>query len=168
MITEADHAHFELFGFAVLRNFLDGAALSAEFDRTMRRAFPTIRPDHCGSTGNRFRYVPMMCARTPVSLHVVGQLAGVATELLGAPVLPGRAKGTEYHGETGWHRDSDLVVASAGFAAYLEPLAASSGALRLLPGSHHADYGAPSPRRRRSAIAATVRRTWPSRQRPAT
>ena len=38
----------------------------------------------------------MMVASTPVSLSLAQRLGAVAEELLGAPVVPGRAKGTEY------------------------------------------------------------------------
>ncbi len=51
-------------------------------------------------------------------------------------MLPIRAKGTKILGDTAWHRDSELDVASIGFVGYLEPVDATSGALRVLPGSH--------------------------------
>src|SRR5262249_20303749 len=54
------------------------------------------------------------------------------------PVLPGRAKGTWYQADTGWHRDSAHDIASVGVVAYLEPLDAATGALRVWPGSHAA------------------------------
>ena len=81
-------AHLETFGFAVLRGLLDPAALSAEFDASMRDGFTD--PDHmnAGAAGNKFRYVPTMCERTPVSLALVTRLSSVAAELLGASVLP--------------------------------------------------------------------------------
>jgi hypothetical protein len=78
----------------------------------------------------------MMCERTPVSLSLLDELAPVAADLLGRPVLPLRAKGTRIVGDTAWHRDSELDVPSIGFAGYLEPVDATSGALRVLPGSH--------------------------------
>jgi hypothetical protein len=51
-------------------------------------------------------------------------------------VLPLRAKGTRYGGSSGWHSDSELDVPSIGFVAYLEPVEAHNGALRVQPGSH--------------------------------
>src|SRR4030095_10478192 len=47
---------------------------------------------------------------------------------------------TLYTGGTPWHRDSDSPIASVGILAYLEPLGAEDGALRVLPGSHHQDF----------------------------
>jgi Phytanoyl-CoA dioxygenase (PhyH) len=67
---------------------------------------------------------------SPVSAHAF------AAELLGREVLPGRVKGTRYFGDTGWHRDSKDALPTMGFLAYLEPMTAQSGAIRLLPGSH--------------------------------
>jgi hypothetical protein len=78
----------------------------------------------------------MMCERTPVSRSLLYAFADPATQLLGRPVLPMRAKGSRYFGDTTWHSDSTRGVSSIGFLAYLEPLAASSGALRVRPGSH--------------------------------
>lgn len=81
----------------------------------------------------------MMCESTPVSLTMLDEFAELATELLGSPVLPGRAKGTEYFGATGWHRDSQGLPLSLGDVCYLEPLVSGSGALEIIPGSHRDD-----------------------------
>ena len=130
-------------GYVVLRDAIGAVELAEEFDRTMDDAFD--HPDHMnvGAAGNMFRYVPMMCERTPVSLGNVVALAAVASQLLGCMVLPGRAKATTYVGSTQPHRDSDLALRSIGMAAYLEPLDAASGALVVHPGSHR-NGGSPS------------------------
>jgi hypothetical protein len=126
-------------GFLVLRGAIDPAPISEEVEHALRDAyaahdaFETLAQ---GSGTVTFRYVPMMCERTPVSLGLVDALAVVAAELLGRPVVPGRAKGTRYVGDTGWHRDSAHDIASVGVVAYLEPLRAETGALRVVPGSH--------------------------------
>jgi hypothetical protein len=132
--------HFDAFGFAVLQRFADVEALSAELDACMRDAFPDPSHMNAGAAGNQFRYVPTMCERTPHSLALVRQLAPVAAAILQAPVLPSRAKATTYRGSTKWHRDSDSSLKSVGFLFYLEPVEAESGGLRVLPGSHFADY----------------------------
>jgi hypothetical protein len=141
-MNTAHRDHLDTFGFVVLRGFVEPRALSAEFDASMRAAFADPGHLKAGAAGNEFRYVPTMCERTPVSLSLLRRLAPVASELLGAPVLPSRAKATTYRGSTGWHRDTALPVRSVGFALYLEPLGAADGALRVLPGSHRAEYGA--------------------------
>jgi hypothetical protein len=129
-------AEFRARGFAVMRAAFDPGPLSDEVDRTLADALRASATDNTGGGRIEFRYVPMMCERTPVSLSLIDALAGPAAGLLGRPVLPVRAKGTRYFGGSGAHRDSELDVASVVFLAYLEPLTASSGALRVQPGSH--------------------------------
>ena len=63
----------------------------------------------------------MMCEETPVSVSHLGGFARVASTLLGAPVIPTRAKGVLYDGGTAWHRDSDHPVTSIGVAAFPSP-----------------------------------------------
>ena len=126
-------------GFVVLRSAFDPVPLSREVDRAFAEGFRPGHEVHVISQGSgrvSFRYLPMMCDRTPVSLDLLDRFASVATELLGRQVIPGRAKGTRYYGDTGWHRDSDRALPSLGFLAYLEPLKSGTGALRVLPGSH--------------------------------
>ena len=132
-------AEFRERGFLVLRRLIDPTPLSEELDRAFAEGFRVSDGIHVLSQGTgevSFRYLPMMCERTPVSLVLLDRLAVLAAELLGREVLPGRAKGTRYFGDTGWHRDSEDALATMGFLAYLEPLTAQSGALRVLPGSH--------------------------------
>ncbi|MEO7329917.1 MAG: phytanoyl-CoA dioxygenase family protein [Minicystis sp.] len=130
-----DALYFQTFGFVVLRRAFDPRPLSAEIDRVIREGLASSTGD-LGSGEIRFRYVPMMNAETPVSLALLDRFEGVATALLGGPVIPTRAKGVSYRGDTPWHADSVSPFASLGFAAYLEPLDVATGALRVLPGSH--------------------------------
>lgn len=133
--------HLHSFGFVVLRGLFDPGPLQLELDRSLQAGFA----DHhrnSGAAGNQFRYLPMMCEQTPVSLALAVRLAAIAADLLGCAALPGRAKGTEYHGSTAWHRDGDGSLRTLGVACYLEPLTAGTGALQVLPGSHHPDYAA--------------------------
>lgn len=135
-----DVAYFRTFGFVVLRRFFDPDPLAAEIDRALHLGVvPSSDPSAGGPI--RFRYVPMMTAETPASLSLLDRLEPVAAALLGGPVLPTRAKGVRYSGDTPWHVDSTSPAASVGFAAYLEPLGAADGALRVLPGSHRAQLG---------------------------
>lgn len=144
----SDASHFRQFGFVVLRSAVDPGPLSEEIDRALLDGFgPTdavrvfshdqvLPPEDPRSGTVAFRYLPMMCERTPVSLGLLDRFAGVAAELLERAVLPGRAKGTRYYGDSGWHRDSERDLSSVAFVAYLEPLTARTGALRVLTGSH--------------------------------
>jgi hypothetical protein len=135
-VDDADITHFATFGFVVLRAAFDARPLSDEVDEALRDGSRSS----FASTVARGRYVPMMTERTPVSLSLLDRCAELAAALLGAPVLPVRAKCVQYAGSTAWHADSERSLASIGFAAYLEPLGADDGALRVLPGSHCSDF----------------------------
>ncbi|PYT04207.1 MAG: hypothetical protein DMF60_15990 [Acidobacteria bacterium] len=135
-----DVSFFRTFGFFVLRHFFDPGPLAAEHDRALQEEFA----DSSGAShyeGVHFQYVPMMTSRTPHSLSLLDRTAVVAAVVLGATVLPTRAKGVRCLGSTPWHVDSAFAIASIGCAAYLEPLNAETGALRVLPGSHRPALG---------------------------
>ena len=134
-------------GFVVLRREIDPRPLAKEIDLVSVDAFPGDRGPRSLRQGGgtvTFRYVPMMCERTPVSLAMIDRFSVVAAELLGRRTLPGRAKATWYHGDTGWHRESEHGLASLACVCYLEALSAANGALRVVPGSH-ADTSLPLP-----------------------
>jgi hypothetical protein len=139
-ISFDDSNHLRTFGYLVLRQFFDPGTLSVEMDRVLKDAFSSSaavsRYD-----GIHFEYVPMMTANTPESLSLLDRTTVVAEQLLGGPVLPTRAKAIRYFGSTPWHVDSVQPVESIGFMAYLEPLGAKNGALRVLPGSHLPERG---------------------------
>jgi len=137
LVPESANA-LETFGFVVLRQFFDPGPLAAEIDKVMANGILRDVPER-GDI--RFQYVPMMTAQTPVSLSLLDRAETVAAVVFGGPVLPTRAKGTRYYGETPWHTDSDLPLRSVGFLAYLDPVGADSGALRVIPGSHHEQFG---------------------------
>jgi hypothetical protein len=140
-VTASEKAFFQTFGFVVMRQVFDAAALSHEFDRTMDEAFPCTVQANVGGDALRFRYVPLMGADTPLSLDLLQALAHPASQLLGSSVLPVRAKGVHYAGATNWHCDSTRDVSSIGLAAYLEPLGQDDGALQVIPGSHRSEFG---------------------------
>ncbi|MDQ1461915.1 MAG: hypothetical protein QOI08_3399 [Actinomycetota bacterium] len=136
VLDDETRSDFRARGFVVLRAVFDPGPLSEEVDRALADGLRASATDNNGSGGIEFRYVPMMCERTPVSMSLIDALAGTAAGLLSRAVLPMRAKGTHYFGGSEAHRDSEIDVASVGFLAYLEPLTAGSGALRVRPGSH--------------------------------
>lgn len=140
MTENLDVNYLRTFGFLVLRRFFDPNPLSAEMDRVLKDAFSSTTPPS-RYDGIHFEYVPMMTADTPESLSLLDRTAVVAEQLLRGPVIPTRAKAIRYFGSTAWHVDSVQPVASIGFMAYLEPLHAENGALRVLPGSHLPDRG---------------------------
>src|SRR5688572_16619873 len=129
-------ARFHRDGYVVLRRAFDPGELSAEVDDALEHGLRADAEAKQGGGGVEFRVVVMMCERTPVSLALLDVFAVAAAKLLGRPVLPGRAKGTRYFGSSDLHADSDAAIPSLSFVAYLEPLDATSGALRVIPRSH--------------------------------
>jgi hypothetical protein len=129
----------------VLPAAFDPSELSAEVDDALEhglRADGDVKP---GAGGVEFRSVVMMCELTPVSLALLDSCSALAARLLGRRVLPGRAKGTRYFGSSELHSDSDSPIPSLGFVTYLEPVDASSGALRIVPRSHRDARAVPVP-----------------------
>ena len=140
MITTEHVEHFKTFGFVILRRQLlpeTVERLSEEMNRAFRDALGARfdeRPDVGGISGH---YLPAMSTTlTPVSLELVEHLHPVARRLLGAEALPSPAQAILFFGEAPWHDDTGFDYPSVKFAAYLEPLDATNGALRFLPGSH--------------------------------
>jgi hypothetical protein len=138
-IDVRDAGYFQTFGFLVVRDFFDPRVISAEIDQIMRNgrrsSFDVSRAEEI-----HFQYVPMMTAETPGSLWLLDRAEIVAATLLGGHVLPTRAKGTRYWGNTPWHADSDLPITSVAIVAYFESLRENSGALCVLPGSHLPEF----------------------------
>ncbi len=139
MLTTEHVEHYRTFGFVVLRQQLDEAAvaaLSEEVDRALRDAFGgrlDERPETGGIAGH---YLPVMgAARTPASLRLVERFHPIARRLLGTEALPAPAEAILLFDQAAWHDDTGFDVAAVKFAAYLEPLEAGIGALRVLPGS---------------------------------
>jgi hypothetical protein len=137
--TPSTRCTTQTFGFLVLRHFFDPRLIAAEIDQVMRNG-PQASFEVTRGKEIHFQYVPMMTAETPGSLWLLDRTETVASTLFGGPVLPTRAKGTRYWGDTSWHTDSDLPIPSLGVVTYSACLREKSGALRLLPGSH-CSYG---------------------------
>jgi len=146
MLTTAQVDHFASFGFAVLRGFLTdrAAALRAEADGAIHDAYAAAYDDRVidGISGH---YLPMAARLTPVSASLVcddPRFIDAAEQLLDGPVIPECPEGVLYFAEAGWHADDGIGVRGVKFAAYFEPLTADTGALRLVPGSHHPEMHA--------------------------
>jgi hypothetical protein len=136
-MSAGEVGQFRSQGFVVLRGAFDPAPLTAEVGGALADGFAERGPVNVSAEATiAFRYLPMMSERTPRSLDLLDAFAVPAERLLGAAVLPVRAKAVEYHGASSWHRDTELGVATVGFVCYLEPLTAAGGALRVVPGSH--------------------------------
>ena len=159
MLTTGQVDHFRTFGFTVLRGYLADRvrALRAEADAAIRDAYAATYDERVfdGISGH---YLPMASRLTPVSASLVcddPRLIGAAEQLLGGPVIPECPEGVLYFSEAGWHTDDGIGVRGVKFTAYLDELTAGTGALRLVPGSHHPEQNA--------RLAAYSRRRGPAR-----
>jgi hypothetical protein len=159
MLTTGQVDHFRTFGFVVLRGYLADriGTLRAEADAAIRDAYAATYDERVfdGISGH---YLPMASRLTPVSTSLVcddPRLIDSAEQLLGGPVIPECPEGVLYFSEAGWHTDDGIGVRGVKFAAYFEELTAGTGALRLVPGSHHPEQNA--------RLAAYSRRRGPAR-----
>ena len=146
MLTADQVDHFRTFGFVVLRGYLADrtGALRAEADAAIRDAYAATYHERVidGISGH---YLPMASRVTPVSASLVcddPRFTDAAEQLLGGPVIPECPEGVLYFAEAGWHTDDGIGVRGVKFAAYFEQLTAGTGALRLVPGSHHPEQNA--------------------------
>ena len=108
-----DVLYFQTFGFVVLHHFFDPRLIASEIDRVMHEGLRNSF-EASGSDEIKFQYVPMMTAETPGSLSLLDRTEAVAATLLGGSVIPTRAKGVRYWGNTPWHADSDLPMSRPG------------------------------------------------------
>src|SRR6266699_873017 len=141
VLTTAQAEHYRTFGFVVLRGFLADrvAALRAETGAAIHDAYAATYDERVidGISGH---YLPMAARLTPVSTSLVcddPRFIDAAQQLLGGPVIPECPEGVLYFAEASWHDDDGIGVRGVKFAAYFDKLTAASGALRLVPGSHH-------------------------------
>ena len=146
MLTTDQVDHFRTFGFAVLRGYLASriGVLHAEADAALRDACAATYHERVidGISGH---YLPMASRLTPVSASLVcddPRFIDAAEHLLGGPAIPECPEGVLYFAGAGWHTDDGIGVRGVKFAAYFDELAAGTGALRLVPGSHHPEQNA--------------------------
>ena len=139
--TEIDR--FRAFGYLVLPGFLDDDTvdeLRTEIDKTMRAVHGDRYDDRPPMSGMAAHYCCLLGPWAPRTVELVDsrRLVGLAERLVGGPVLPSPCdtQGILYFDHAGWHNDTGIAVRGVKLVAYLEPLDADTGALRVLPGSH--------------------------------
>ena len=136
-LTQQQLDFFDAFGFLVFRQLLEPAEMKRyleEFEVGLDSWHNAGRHD-----GENRHWAPFLDERTPFITSLIDdpRFAGVAEQLLREPVLGVECDGNYYVGDTRWHPDtSSLDWEGVKFAIYGEPLDGSSGALRVVPGSH--------------------------------
>ena len=146
----------------MLRGYLADrvAVLRAEAGAAIRDAYSATYDEQVidGISGH---YLPIASRLTSASASLVcddPRFAGAAEQLLGSPVIPECPEGALYFSEAGWHTDNGIGVRGVKFAAYFDKLTAGTGALRLMPGSHHPEQNGrlAAYRRRREPAMPTL------------
>ncbi len=141
MLTDQQIRHYKTFGFLVLRDLFtpeEIETLRNEYESELNLVY-SDKP----FTGKERYWTYMMNPRTPfyASLLEDPRFCNVAEQLYGDDVIGIGTDANRYVGDTRWHPDhhADPHEDSFGvkFAFYLDPVAANSGALRLIPGSHN-------------------------------
>ena len=147
-LTPHQLAHIDLFGYLVFPGLVSDRIdrIVEEFERTFA--------DHDGRYGAAHDGTARSCILPFIdqteylaSLIDDPRVDGIFTSLLGADYNYLGSDGNFYVGSTNWHSDTDWSGKSRGkpprtfykMALYLDPVTATSGALRVIPGSHR--YG---------------------------
>jgi hypothetical protein len=139
----AADAFFAAFGYVILRSALTPVevdSLRREADGAIRDATGPWYRRRTPGGGIEGHYVPATCEHTPLSLDLARRYAATVEQVTDVAMLFGFAHHTLLFDTAGWHTDTGHDVTSVKVAAYLEPLDAKTGALRVLPCSHTASY----------------------------
>lgn len=131
---------FDTFGFAVVRGALpDAALLRQEITRAFISNYGPRFSERPCSGGIEGHYLLFDPSTTPLAHNLIAsdRTKGLAEALLGGEVEAQQVEAALFFGESGWHDDDGIGGGrGVGVFAYLTPLTASTGAFRVLPGSH--------------------------------
>lgn len=137
MLSPEQVAHFEAFGFVLLKQALppaEMAEISAEFDSVLAED----RRGEAFAGEKRQAVLGFLERRRPLARLLETDLIYEAMEqLLGPDFVWVGSDGNLYVGDTSWHPDAgkpDYRFIKVAF--YLDPVAKDTGALRVIPGSH--------------------------------
>ena len=149
MLTEQQHNFFNTFGYLGFPGLM--ADRAAEIDAAFEAIWGDRGGGHNGKPHDgtaRSCIVPFIDQNEYLSSLVDDpRVDGIFTSLLGEEYNYLGSDGNFYVGDTNWHSDTDWSGKMRGkpprifykMALYLDPVTATSGALRVVPGSQH--YG---------------------------
>jgi Phytanoyl-CoA dioxygenase (PhyH) len=146
-LSAQELARIDVFGYLVFPGLLNDRIdrIVEEFEATFANPGGYYKP-HDGTT--RSCILPFIDQTEYLaSLIDDPRIDGIFTSLLGEDYNYLGSDGNFYVGSTGWHSDTDWSGRSRGkpprtfykLALYLDPVSATTGALRVIPGSHR--YG---------------------------
>ena len=138
MLTTGQIAHFETFGFLVLRQLF-----TPEEAMIMKRESDEIFEEVRGGrpfTGETWESVVPFFERRPFLSRLPGddRIYDLAVSLVGPDPILEVTEGNLHTGNTDWHGSKlpGKPMAHAKIVFYLEPLTRETGCLRVIPGSH--------------------------------
>jgi hypothetical protein len=146
MLTHQQILYFSTFGYLVLPGLFsqsEMAALHHEVTTELAAAFGRLGTEPDPTDGISGDYLPLSVDRAPFSQSLIAddeRTFLAAAELLGAPVVPSAGIATCFTGDSSWHTRLGPAIPGLTMWVDLEPRAAGTGALRLVPGSHVPEY----------------------------
>ena len=139
MLTPGQIAHFQTFGFLVLRQLL-----TPEEAATMRVEAADIFDDVRGGkrfAGGESEVIQPFLERRPFLSQLVDddRIYNIGVDLCGPDFVLATNGGALHVGDTPWHRDASWgnPIINAEINFYTQPLTRDTGCLRVIPGSHH-------------------------------
>lgn len=137
MLSAEQRAHFDTFGFLVMRRLFspdETAAITGEFEDVLAQ-------DRQGTAfdGAKRQAVLGFVEKRPLLTRLVedDRIYEPLEQLLGPGIVWIGSDGNLYVGDTPWHPDGSMPgYGRIKVAFYLDPVTKDSGCLRVIPGSH--------------------------------
>jgi hypothetical protein len=139
-LSDHQKRFFSRFGYLIVRGLLDTretAAITEAFERTLALCgVGDLAPGARRSILGPIQHLPAMNAL----LDHPG-IGGLAEGVFGGEFNYACGDGNLYSGDTGWHPDGNWhELFACKILFYLDPLTRGTGALRVIPGSHHPSH----------------------------
>lgn len=137
-LTDEQLRFYNTFGYLVRKAVFSPAeveTINRELEQTMEEQY-----SHQPFDGTKRHWTAMMDESTPffASLLEDPRFLNPARQLYGDDVLGIITDANRYTGNTTWHPDSSTPLQyGVKFAFYLQPVTAQTGALRVIPATHH-------------------------------
>ena len=158
LLTRQQVAYFEMFGFlrvpGLFANEIDEitGAFEQVFDDERNERMETYEDLH---GGEKRLIVPVFIDRHPAlnRLRDDPKVLGIARSLIGDRFEYAESDGNLFYCESSWHPDvygAALTRYHVKLSFYLDPLAAETGAIRMIPGTNH--YQSPFARALRKMV----------------
>ena len=143
MLTSEQKAHYDTFGYLVLRQVLRPDEI-ATFLREATEILDEERGGRPFAGVKRDAIIPFFeRGQFLAQLPADDRIYGIAESLLGPDFFLVATEGNLHVGDTLWHGGAGNpdVLPHVKIAFYLEPLTPATGCLRIIPGSHRPEFG---------------------------